>query len=120
MEGGTLHLQQNVSRTLCQQPPLQLARRCCGEVRSSFDHRDACDDFCCATKAVQPCSLVQAVQSALREDHAAAPLHQSPARGAPQRPERKKTKRDILRRNAIHASNRRVLLVQRESQFVAC
>ena len=68
-----------------------------------------------STHSVQPvpqCSL---------RNNAAAPLLQSANRGAPQRPEEKKsTKRDILRRTAMHASHRRELLVPRESQFVAC
>ena len=55
----------------------------------------------------RPCSLVQAVQSAaLREDHAAAPLLQSPARRAPPASRKKKNKAGHLatRRDANQSS----------------
>ena len=93
-----------------------LAHRVVGSFRSSFDHCVACDDLCCATIAVpvQPCA--SAGSAALRKDHAPAPLLQSFARRAPQRPQKKNSKRDILRRTAMHASHRRELLVPREKK----
>ena len=104
--------------TLCQHPQ-ELARWVVRKIGAPLTAATGATTISRVRNDSSPCSLVQ-VQAVLCKDHAAAPMLQSPARRAPQRPEKKQNKRDILRRTAIHASNRRVLLVPRESQFMAC
>ena len=60
------------------------------------------------------CKCRQCSSAALCRDHAAAPLFQSPARKPPASAKKNNSKRDILRRTAMHASHRRELLVPRE------
>ena len=69
------------------------------------------------THSVQPvptCAKVQPVQQC-GGTNASKPCSRATASA-----KKNNSKRDILRRNAIHASNRRVLLVPRESQSWAC